>query len=120
MVEPLFAPVSQFWSAMPTPAVGFVQAPMASAHRPFGTMMSTGMPSQGPTAGGALSTAPAANPIPLDPYAFAGGLMPIFGPSVAAGLSAVGSGPVATTVPALTTPEMAVGVTASALLTAVA
>ena len=100
MVEPLFAPVSQFWPAIPAPAVGFVQAPMASAHRPFGTMMSAGMPTQGPTSGGALSSAQASNPMPLDPYAFAGGVMP--------------------TVPALTTSEIAVGVTASALLTAVA
>ena len=37
MVEPLFAPVSQFWPAMPAPAFGFVQAPMGPAHRPFGT-----------------------------------------------------------------------------------
>jgi hypothetical protein len=101
MVEPLFAPVSQFWPAMPAPAFGVVQAPMASAHRPYGTIMSTGMPTQGPPSSGAWSTAPASNPMPLDPYAFAGG-------------------PAATTVPALTTSEIAIGVTASALLTAVA
>ena len=46
MVEPLFAPVSQFWPAMPAPAFGYVQAPMGSAQRPFGTL-STGMSSQG-------------------------------------------------------------------------
>ena len=99
MVEPLFASVPQLWPVVPSAAFGFAQSPMAS-HRLFGAM-SAGLPAQGPAAGGALG-APVSNPMPGDPYAFAG------------------SGPVATVVPALTTSEIAVGVTASALLTAVA
>ncbi len=117
MVEPLFGSVSQLWPAIPAPAFGFTQAPTAFAHRPFATA-SSGMPAQGPAPGGASSAAAASNPMPVDPYAFAGGVMPVLaGPSFGA---AVGSGPVATAVPALTTSEIAVGVTASALLTAVA
>jgi BON domain len=120
MVEPLFGSVSQLWPAMPAPAFGYVQTPMASAHHRFGTM-STGLSAQGPAPGGPLSAVPTSNPMPIDPYAFAGGVMPIFaGPSVGAGLSAVASSPLPTGVPALTASEIAVGVTAPWLLTAVA
>ncbi len=120
MVEPLFAPVSQFWPAMPAPAFGFVQAPMGPAQRPFGNL-STGMSSQGPAPVSAFSAAPMSNPMPVDPYTFAGGVIPVLaGPSGGAGLSAIGSGPLATAVPAMTTSEIAVGVTSSVLLTAVA
>jgi hypothetical protein len=120
MVEPLFGSVSQLWPAMPAPAFGYVQTPMPSAHRPFGAM-SSGLPAQGPAPGGPLTAVPTSNLMQVDPYAFAGGVLPVVaGPSIGAGLSAVASSPLATGVPALTASEIAVGVTAPWLLTAVA
>ena len=61
----------------------------------------------------------ASNPMPVGPRV-PGGVVPALGPSVGAGLSAIGSGPLATNVPAMTTSEIAGGVTSSVLLTAVA
>ena len=120
MVEPLFGSVSQLWPPMPAPAFSYVQTPMPSAYRPFGTM-SSGPPAQGPAPGVPLSGVPTSNLLPVDPNAFAGGVMPAFaGPSVGAGLPAVASSLLATGVPALTASEIAFGVTAPWLLTAVA
>ena len=97
MVEPLFGSVSQFWPAMPAPAFGFVQSPMASSAPPLRHHVA-GMPT-GP-APSALSAAPTSNPMPVDPYAFAGGVMPVFaGPSVGAGFCLSDRVPIATTVP---------------------
>jgi hypothetical protein len=120
MIEAPFGSVSQLWPAMPAPAFGYVQTPMPSAHRPFGTI-SSGLPAQGPAPGGPLSGVPPSNLMQVDPYAFAGGVMPVVaGPSVSAGFPAVASSPLPTGVPALTGSEIAVGVTAPWLLTAVA
>jgi hypothetical protein len=118
MVEPLFSPVSQLWPGMPVPTFGYVQTPTPAAHRPFSTM-SSGLLAQGQ--GGPLNGVSTSNLTPVDPYAFAGGVMPIgVGPGVSAGLSAVASSPLSTGVPALVAQEIAAGVTAPWLLTAVA
>lgn len=99
MVEPLFGSVSPLWPAMPAPAFGYVQTPMPSAHRPFGTMPS-GLPAQGVPPGGPLSAVPTPNVMQVDPF--------------------VASSPLATGIPAVTASEISVGVTAPWLLTAVA
>lgn len=108
VVEPPFGSVSQLWPATPAPAISYVQTPMPSGHRPFGTM-SSGLQAQGAASGGPLSAVPASNLLQVDPYAFASGVMPVVtGPSIGAGL------------PNGVAPEMAVGVTAPWLLNAVA
>ena len=119
MADPLFGSMSEFWPA-PAPAFGYAQMPMASGHRTFGTVSSS-MPAQGPAPVGPLSAVPTPSPIAVDPRAFAGGVMPGFGgPTFGAGLSAVVSSPIANGVPAFTGSEIAIGVTAPALLMAVA
>jgi hypothetical protein len=107
MTDTLFGSVSPLWPALPAPVYGYVQSPQASSHR-LGTIAS-GMAAQG--AGSATS------PLPADPYA----LVNAFGgPNAATGLSAVVSSPLASAVPAGMGAEMAIGVTAPALLMAVA
>ena len=106
MVETPFGSVSQLWPPMPAPAISYVQTPMPTGNRPFGTM--SGLPAQGAAPGGPLSAVPASNLLQVDPYAFAGGM------------SGVAASPLATGVPALAASEIAVGVTAPWLLTTVA
>ena len=107
MTDPLFASVSPLWPAMPAPVYGYVQSPLASGHR-LGTIAS-GTAAQGSGSG--------TSPLPADPYAFVNAFG---GPNAATGLSAIVSSPLASGVPAFMGGEMAIGVTAPALLTAVA
>ena len=107
MTDPLFGSVSPLWPAMPAPVYGYVQSPLASSHR-LGTIAS-GMAAQG--------SGSTTSPLPADPYAFVNAFG---GPNAATGLSAVVSSPLASGVPAFMGAEMAIGVTAPALLTAVA
>ena len=116
MTDPLFGSVSPpLWPAIPAPAYGYVQSPLASSHR-FGTI-APGSPAQGSASPGPFSAGPALNVPALDPHAFGGAYG---GPNFATGLSAVVSSPLASGVPAFMGAETAIGVTAPALLTAVA
>jgi hypothetical protein len=125
MAEPLFGSVSQFWPAMPGPAFGFVQSPVLPGSRPMNPM-SPGMGVQGPglfgggMAPGMVPGMSASNPLPGDPYTYVGGGMGTPIANVNAGLSAaIVPGPIGT-FPAFTGTEIAVGVSAPALLAAVA
>ena len=115
MTDPLFGSVSPpLWPAIPAPLYGYAQSPLASGHR-FGTI-AQGIPAQGSASVGPFSAGPTLNAPAVDPHAF-GGLFG--GPNFATGLSAVVSSPLASGVPA-SIAEGAIGVTAPALLTAVA
>jgi hypothetical protein len=122
MTDPLFGSVSQQWPAIQVPAFGYAQTPMPFGPRSPG-FLSPVVTMQGaaPLTSGMLPGVPTPNlPSPGDPAVF-GGMMPAFaGLSSGAGLSAVVSNPMAAGVPAFTGPEIAVGVTAPALLAAVA
>jgi hypothetical protein len=121
MTDPIFGTVSPpLWPAIPAIFYGYAQSPLASSHR-FGAMAPSsatqgpGSPAQGSASGGPFGaglSAPTA-----DPQAFGGAFG---GQNLAAGLSAVVSSPLASGVPAFMGPESAVGVTAPALLAAVA
>ena len=120
MTDPIFGTVSPpLWPAIPAIFYGYAQSPLPSSHR-FGAMAPShatqgpSSPDQGSASGvpfGAGLSAPTA-----DPQAFGGA----FGGQNLAGLSAVVSSPLASGVPAFMGAESAVGVTAPALLTAVA
>jgi len=125
MAEPLFGSVSQFWPAMPGPAFGFVQAPIPPSGRPL-IHMAPGIGVQGPglfgggMVPGMIPGISASNPLPGDPYAYAGGGMGNPSANVNAGLSAaIVPGPIGS-FPSFTGTEIAVGVSAPALLAAVA
>ena len=121
MTDPIFGTVSPpLWPAIPAIFYGYAQSPLASSHR-FGAMAPSSAtqgpssPAQGSASGGPFGaglSAPTA-----DPQAFGGAFG---GQNLAAGLSAVVSSPLASGVPAFMGAESAVGVTAPALLTAVA
>jgi hypothetical protein len=115
MTDPLFGSVSPpLWPAIPAPVYGYAQSPLASSYR-FGTI-APGSSAQGSASVGPFSAGPALNALSVDPQAFGG----VFGgPNFATGLSAVISSPLASGVPAFMA-ESALGVTAPALLTAVA
>ena len=115
MTDPLFGSVSPpLWPAIPAPVYGYAPSPLASSQR-FGTIAPGGS-AQGPASIGSYSAGPTLNGPAVDPHAFGG----LFGsPNFATGLSAVVSSPLASGVPAFMA-ETAIGVTAPALLTAVA
>ena len=116
MADPLFGSVSQFWPPIPVQAFGQFQ-PLLSVNRPANPV-SPGITAP-PFALGAVGTAPAPIPMTVDPHG-AGGISPaIGGPGFGAGLSAVLATPLAG-VPAMTGAEIALGVTAPVLLTAIA
>ena len=113
MADPLFGSVSQLWPPIPVQAFSQFQ-PWPSVNRPPGPV-SSGMAAP-PFALGAVSSVPA--PVAVEPQAY--GISPALGgTSVGAGLSAVLATPLGG-VPALTGSEIAIGVTAPALLTAIA
>jgi BON domain len=117
MADPIFGSVSQLWPATQFP---YLQTPMLFSSRTPGFVPS-GVTGQGaaPFAMGPMSSVPTAT-VPNDQTAFSTGVMPPFGgPHYGSGLSAVISTPVGT-MPAFTGTEIAIGVTAPALLTAVA
>ena len=115
MTDPLFGSVSPpLWPAIPPLVHGYAPSPLAFSHR-FGTF-APGSSAHGSASVGPVSAGPTLNAPVLDPHAFGG----FFGgPNFATGLSAVVSSPLASGVPALIA-EGAIGVTAPALLTAVA
>lgn len=121
MADPLFGSVSQLWPPIPVPAFGYLPSPMPSGNRPY-SAGSPGMGVQGPAPyAGIVGSPPMPNPVPIDPYAISSATIPGFGgPGFGAGLSAVIANPLGTSVPAWTGSEIAIGVTAPALLTAVA
>ena len=122
MAEPFFGPGSQLWSALPGPAFGFTPAPLPSGTRLLGGPPQ-GLGMQGPPFGGGMMAGiPTPSSVPPDPYAFAGGNVTGGNPNpnFNAGLSAaIMPGPIGS-VPAFTGSEIAIGVTAPALLAAVA
>ena len=107
MTDPLFGSVSPPWPAIPPQVYGYVQSPMAASHR-FGTIAPV-MAAQG-------SALVGPNPLSADPQAFGGAP----GGANFPGFAAVVSSPLASGVPAFMGAEIAIGVTAPALLTAVA
>jgi BON domain len=109
MAEPVFGPASQFWPAMPGPAYGFMQSPMPLGSRPL----------QGATLfGGNPGMVQTPNPTGADPYMMSNMGNPTA--NVSTGLSAaIIPGPIGS-FPTFTGTEIAIGVTAPALLTAVA
>jgi hypothetical protein len=120
MAEPFFGSVSQ-WPSMQVPAFafGYPSASATQVSRP--PNLFTPIPSQAlPTMGGTLSGNPASNPSPADPYVFGVGVPTAGGPGFGTGLSAVVSSPFAGAMPAFAGPEIAIGVTAPALLATVA
>jgi hypothetical protein len=115
MTDPLFTSVSPAWPAITAPLFGYAQPPAAGGHRvgPF----APGIAIQGSAPAGTFGAGTAVNPPSMDPHAFGGA----FGsPTVANGLSALVSSPLASGVPAFMGAEFAIGVTAPALLAAVA
>ena len=115
MTDPLFGSVSPpLWPAIPAPVHGYAQPPVASTHR-FGTIP-PGSAAQGSATVAPFSAGSTLNGPAVDPHTFGG----VFGgPTFATGFSAVASSPLASAVPAFIA-ESAMGVTAPALLMAVA
>jgi hypothetical protein len=127
MAEPFFGSGSQLWPALSGPAFGFSQAPMPSGPRLGSPPQGLGLQGLGfqgvpPFGGGMMAGVPTPNPgVPTDPYTLAGS-NPIgnANPNFTAGLSAaIVPGPIGS-FPAFTGAEIAIGVTAPALLAAVA
>ena len=107
MTDPLFASMSQLWPVGP-PAFGVVQ-PVTQSYR-------TGPPAIGPAGMAAASAAQ-----PVEPHPFASAVTPVFaGPGSGPGAATFASPPLAGAMPILTGSDIAIGVTAPALLTAVA
>ena len=126
MADPLFGSVSQ-WPAIQVPAFGYFQTPIASSSRPI-SFIAPGVaaPAANPLIGGAnpliggMTAVSAPSQLPADPNVF-GGVAPTFGgTNFGAGLSAVVANPIGGGMPGFTGADIAVGVTAPALLTAVA
>jgi BON domain len=119
MAEPFFGTVSQ-WPSMQVPAFGYPPASVTQASRPPGLF--SPMASQGsPAIGGALGGSSTPHPSSADPYIFGVGTVPATGgPGFGPGLSAVVSSPIAGGLPAFAAPDIAIGVTAPALLATVA
>ena len=120
MAEPFFGSVSQ-WPSMQIPsfAFGYPPASVTQVSRPqslFSPIASQGAPTMGGTLGGN----PTPNPSPTDPYGFGGMVPATSGPGFGPGFSAIVSSPFASGMPAFTGPEIAIGVTAPALLATVA
>ena len=104
MAEALFGTVSPIWSAVPFPGLAWFQTPMAGS-RPLAPPGSAGV--SGPFSG--------------DPYAFNRGIAPAgSAPGFGAGSSSFVSTPMNAAFPSLVSPDIAVGVTAPALVMAVA
>ena len=119
MAEPFMASVSQ-WPSFQVPAFGYPPSSLTQVSRSpnlFSSIAAPAAPPVAATPGGNWTLSPS----PADPYAFGIGVAPGTGAlGFAAGLSAVGPGPVASSMPAFASPEIAVGVTALALLATVA
>ena len=114
MAEPFFGSPPQLWPATPAPMFGYVQAPLPPLARSLG-FGSPALAMSAPFANGPIAGAALPNATP-DAY---GHVMPnLNGPNFGAGLPAVLSTPVAGL--PLAGSEIAVGVTAPALLAAVA
>jgi len=115
MAEP-FGSVSQFWPAMPGPAYGFMQSPMPMGGRPLNPLQQgMGIQQQGLFAGGMGTGVQTSNPGIGDLY-----MMGNPTTNVSTGLSAaIVPGPIGS-FQAFTGTEIAIGVTAPALLATVA
>jgi hypothetical protein len=118
MADPIFGSVSQLWPAAPFP---YVQTPTPFASRPLGSVPA-GVAGQGPApfVTGPMSAVPT-SPLPIAQPGFNSGVVPTFGSNYSSGLSSIISSPVGNVQTiGITGTEMAIGVTAPALLTAVA
>ena len=119
MAEPFFGSVSQ-WPSIQAPAFGYPPASFTQVGRPpslFSPIASQGTPTIGGTPGGNATP----HPSPAEPYMLGVGSVPTTGGlGFGTGLSAVVSSPIAGGMPWFTAPEIAVGVTAPALLATVA
>jgi len=116
MAEP-FGSVSQFWPAMPGPTYGFMQSPMPLGSRPMNLnpLQGLGMPGQSPFGGGMGTGQQTSSPTIGDLY-----MMGNPGANISTGLSAaIVPAPIGS-FPTFTGTEIAIGVTAPALLAAVA
>jgi hypothetical protein len=116
MAEP-FGSVSQFWPAMPGPTYGFMQSPMPMVgSRPLNPMQQgMGIQGQGPFGGGMGTGVQTSNPGIGDLY-----MMGNPGTNISTGLSAaIVPAPIGS-FPTFTGTEIAIGVTAPALLATVA
>jgi len=112
MAEPFMGSVSQ-WPSLQVPAMGYSPTSVTQVSRPPNLFS----PSIIGTAGGSWTPSPS----PADPYAYGIGVVPgTSGSGFGAGLSAVVPGPIAGSMPAFASPEIAVGVTPPALLATVA
>jgi hypothetical protein len=116
MADPIFGSVSQLWPATQFP---YLQTPILVGSRPPGSITAS-VPGQTPApfAMGPMTGVPTGT-LANDQPALNSGVMPTFGPNYGSGLSAVISSPVGA-MPAFAGTEIAIGVTAPALLTAVA
>jgi hypothetical protein len=105
MAEAPFGMVSPIWSAVPFPGLAWFQTPMAGHHPLASPAGIAGVP----------------GPFPGDPYAFNRGIAPAgSAPGFGAGSSNFASPPMNTAFPSFVGPDIAVGVTAPALVMAVA
>ena len=123
MAEPIFGSMSP-WPSIQVPAFGYVPVPAPFGISPPGFLPSAGT-TQSATTGATVSGIPTPNFSAGDPNAFGGMVLAAGAPGVGtpgfgAGLSAVLSNPIASGMPAFPGPEIAVGVTAPALLATVA
>jgi hypothetical protein len=109
MAEPMFGAVSPMWSAIPSPGVTWFQSPMPGIGPAVVTNAGiAGAPGPASIGNGIVSRMSAAGPPSGDPYAFSRGILP------AGTLSGFGA-----PIPMFTA-DMPVGVTAPALVSAIA
>lgn len=133
MAEPFFGPGSPLWPAMPGPVFGLTQTPLPPGARPMGPAALHGFGIQGsmPLGGGMMPGVPAPNQFPPEPLTGSnvmGNPNPNPNPTFLgnpatnfnAGLSAAIMPAPIGSFPAFTGSEIAIGVTAPALLAAVA
>jgi len=120
MAEP-FGSVSQFWPAMPGPTYGFMQSPMPLGSRTMNPLQGLGMPGQSPFGGGMGTGQQTSSPTIGDLYMLGNpSMMANPTTNVSTGLSAaIVPSPIGS-FPTFTGTEIAIGVTAPALLAAVA
>jgi hypothetical protein len=122
MTEPLFGQVAPIWPAAPFPGFAWVQTPMAPGSQSIGALSHPIAGPQGPSPfmGGLMPNVPTASTRPGEAYGFSSGAAPgLSGPNFGVGLTVVPTA-VGATLPMFAGQENTVGVTAPALVAAIA
>lgn len=115
MAEALFQTVSPVWSAIPFPGLAWFQTPMAG-NRPIG-----GPQGLAAITSGLVTGVPPSGPLPGESYAVSGGVAPAaIAPALGSGPSNFPAMPMTAPFPSFGGPDIGLGVTAPALVTAIA